>query len=72
MGTTIGKHCIINTNCSIDHDCKVSDFVHIAPELQYVEEFLLENPILVGAGATILPNIMIGEKRNYWCKGSGK
>ena len=25
----IGKHCIINTNASIDHDCVLEDFVHI-------------------------------------------
>ena len=27
----IGKHCIINTGASIDHDCIIEDFVHISP-----------------------------------------
>ena len=29
-GVRIGKGCIINTCSSIDHDCNVGDFVHIA------------------------------------------
>ena len=62
MGTTIGKHCIINTNCSIDHDCKVSDFVHIAPGATICGGVSIGKSTLVGAGATILPlNIMIGK-----------
>ena len=27
----VGDHCIINTGASIDHDCIIQDFVHIAP-----------------------------------------
>ena len=27
----IGEHCIINTNASIDHDCRLGDFVHVSP-----------------------------------------
>ena len=29
---TIGKHCIINTACTIEHDCVIEDFVHISPK----------------------------------------
>ena len=27
----IGKHCIVNTGASVDHDCEIGDFVHVAP-----------------------------------------
>ena len=27
----IGRHCIINTGASVDHDCKIHVFVHISP-----------------------------------------
>lgn len=27
----IGRHCIVNTCASVDHDCVLEDFVHIAP-----------------------------------------
>ena len=30
-GAHLGKHCIVNTCASVDHDCEVGDFVHIAP-----------------------------------------
>ena len=29
--SVIGKHCILNTSCSIDHDNELGDFVHISP-----------------------------------------
>jgi len=29
--TIIGEHCIVNTSASVDHDCFLGDFVHIAP-----------------------------------------
>ncbi|MCW3124291.1 MAG: acetyltransferase, partial [Flavipsychrobacter sp.] len=29
--TQTGKHCIINTTASIDHDCVLGDYVHISP-----------------------------------------
>ncbi|MCS7301293.1 MAG: hypothetical protein NZ556_07050, partial [Fimbriimonadales bacterium] len=27
----IGRHCIVNTAASVDHDCTIADFVHVAP-----------------------------------------
>ena len=60
MGTTVGKHCIINTNCSIDHDCKIKDFVHIAPGVRICGGVYIWTSTLVGAGATLLPNLMAG------------
>ena len=30
-GTKIGTHCIVNTGATLDHDNKISDFVHISP-----------------------------------------
>ena len=29
--TQIGEGCIVNTSASVDHDCQLGDFVHIAP-----------------------------------------
>jgi sugar O-acyltransferase (sialic acid O-acetyltransferase NeuD family) len=59
----IGKHCIINTNASIDHECKIDDFVHIAPSATLCGNIQVGEGTLVGANATILPNIQIGK----WC-----
>lgn len=60
----IGKHCIINTNASIDHDCIIDDYVHIAPSATLCGNIKVGEGSLIGANATILPNITIGK----WCK----
>ena len=60
-GVKIGKHCIINTNSSIDHDCIINDFVHIAPGATLCGGVLVGRSTLIGAGTTILPNIKVGE-----------
>ena len=61
IGTRIGNHCIINTNSSIDHDCKVEDFVHVAPGVTVCGGVTIGKGTLIGANATILPNIKIGK-----------
>ncbi len=30
-GSIIGKHSIINTNATVDHDCQIGSFSHVAP-----------------------------------------
>jgi sugar O-acyltransferase (sialic acid O-acetyltransferase NeuD family) len=59
----IGKHCIINTNSSIDHDCIIEDFVHVAPSATLCGNVRVGEGTLIGANATILPNIIVGK----WC-----
>ena len=61
IGTRIGKYCIINTNSSIDHDCAISDFAHIAPGVTICGGVSIGNSTLVGAGSTVLPNVTIGD-----------
>jgi acetyltransferase-like isoleucine patch superfamily enzyme len=53
----IGKHSIINTRASIDHDCVIQDYVHIAPGV-----ILCGNvQIGEGAGTTIMQGIRVGK-----------
>lgn len=47
IDSSIGEHTIINTNASIDHDCVIGDFVHIAPGVN------LAGNVTVGCGAVI-------------------
>jgi acetyltransferase EpsM len=61
--TIIGKHCIINTSSSIDHDCILNDFVHISPNATICGGITIGEGTHVGAGATIIPNLSIGK----WC-----
>lgn len=61
VSTQVGKHCIINTGASIDHDCLISDFVHIAPQVTLCGNIQVGKNTLIGANTVILPNLKIGE-----------
>lgn len=58
--TRIGQHVIANTSCSIDHDCIVQDFAHIAPGVTLTGGVHIGEGAFVGAGSTILPGVKIG------------
>lgn len=60
----IGKHVIINTAATIDHDCIIHDFVHIAPGSNLCGEVEVGEGTLIGAGSTIIQGVKIGK----WCK----
>ena len=60
-GTKIGEHCIINTNASIDHDCIVHDYVHVAPGATVCGECEIGECSWVGAGAVIIQCLKIGK-----------
>lgn len=59
----IGRHCIINTNASIDHDCVLEDFVHISPNAALAGDVKVGEGTHVGIGACIIQGITIGK----WC-----
>ena len=57
----IGKHVIVNTSASIDHDCVIEDFVHIAPKATLCGNVRVGEATLIGAGTVIAPNLTIGK-----------
>ena len=59
----IGKHVILNTNCSVDHDCLIEDFVHVAPNATLCGSVSVGEGSLIGAGSVILPGVKVGK----WC-----
>ncbi len=62
-GTKIGKHCIINTSSSIDHDNILEDYVHISPGAHLAGAVTVKNGTWICAGAIVINNITI-EKNN--------
>ncbi|PKP46259.1 MAG: acetyltransferase [Bacteroidetes bacterium HGW-Bacteroidetes-11] len=60
-GTEIGCHAIINTSASVDHDCRIGDFVHISPNATLCGGVSVGEGTQVGAAAVIIPNINIGK-----------
>lgn len=62
-GVKIGKHCILNTSSSVDHDTELGDFVHISPKVTLCDRVKVGEGTHIGAGATVIPQINIGK----WC-----
>ena len=58
-GCKIGKHVILNTGCSVDHDCVLEDYVHIAPGAHLCGNVTVGEGTLVGTGVCIAPNTVI-------------
>ncbi|MBO5736807.1 MAG: acetyltransferase [Clostridia bacterium] len=55
----IGKGVIVNTCSSIDHDCIVGDYCHIAVGVRIAGTVHLEERVWLGAGATVKNNVDI-------------
>lgn len=59
--TQIGKHVIINTGASVDHECVIDDFVHISPHCTLCGNVSVGEGTWIGAGTTITPGVRIGK-----------
>ncbi|UII23889.1 acetyltransferase [Fulvivirga ligni] len=59
--TQIGSHVILNTSSSIDHDCILEDFVHIAPNSTLCGGIKIGEGTLIGSGSVVIPNITVGK-----------
>lgn len=58
-GARIGKGCIINTCSSVDHDCVVGDYVHIAVGSHLCGTVNVGDGTWIGAGAIVSNNVFI-------------
>ncbi len=58
-GAVIGTGCIINTCSSVDHDCIISDYVHVAVGAHLCGTVTVEQGTWIGAGATVINNVGI-------------
>lgn len=59
-GTKVGKHCIINTCSSLDHDNILEDFVHISPGSHLAGTVKISEGTWICSGVTIINNLVIG------------
>lgn len=58
---TVGKGTILNTSSSVDHECIIEDFVHIAPGAVLAGNVRVKKNSFVGANSVIKEGITIGE-----------
>jgi sugar O-acyltransferase (sialic acid O-acetyltransferase NeuD family) len=59
--TIIGRHVILNTGSSIDHDCRIDDFVHISPKVGLAGNVEVGEGTHIGIGACVIQGIKIGK-----------
>lgn len=59
-GTRVGRHVILNTACSVDHDCVIGDFAHISPGAHLAGAVTVGEGAQVGVGASVIPGVRIG------------
>ena len=52
VDSCFGKGCIVNTASSIDHDCKIGDYVHICPGVH-----IAGTVSMLGAGSVVVDDI---------------
>lgn len=58
-GARIGKGVIVNTSSSIDHDCVIGDYCHIAVGAHLCGTVIVGEGTWIGAGATVSNNVNI-------------
>jgi len=59
-GTSIGKGSIINTSATIEHDCKIEKYSHIAPGAVICGEVKIGEQSHIGASSVVRQQVKIG------------
>ena len=57
--TVIGNHVIVNTCASVDHDCQIGDFVHIAPGARICGGVTIGEGAFLGAGCIVTHGVKV-------------
>jgi len=58
-GTVAGTACILNTNSTLEHDCRLGDNVHIAPGATVSGTVTIGDDCMIGAGSTVIQDVTI-------------
>jgi sugar O-acyltransferase (sialic acid O-acetyltransferase NeuD family) len=56
----IGDWCILNTNCTVDHECRLGNAVHIMGGASLAGLVTVGDYSIAGTNATVLPRLNIG------------
>jgi sugar O-acyltransferase (sialic acid O-acetyltransferase NeuD family) len=61
VGCDIGDGVLLNTACSVDHDCVVEEFAHICPGTHLAGKVRVCRGAWVGIGSCVVQGVRIGE-----------
>jgi UDP-perosamine 4-acetyltransferase len=57
----VGTGAIINTAASIDHDCTIGDYAHLAPGTHLAGGVGVGSGVFAGVGVSVIPDVEVGE-----------
>ncbi|MCK6372245.1 MAG: pilus assembly protein, partial [Gammaproteobacteria bacterium] len=57
----LGRGCIVNTGATVDHDCRLADWVHVCPGAHLCGDVHVGQGSWIGAGSVVRQGIRIGE-----------
>jgi sugar O-acyltransferase (sialic acid O-acetyltransferase NeuD family) len=60
-GSKIGNGAVLNTATTIDHDCKIEDYVNISPGCHLSGRTRIKKHTFLGTGVITIPDITIGK-----------
>lgn len=58
---TVGCYCIINSGCIVEHECQISDFVHLGPGSVLAGQVTVGRKTFIGANTVVKQGVCIGE-----------
>jgi len=58
--TQVGDYCILNTGCIVEHECRISNGVHIGPGAVLLGNVSVGEQSFIGANAVIKENVTVG------------
>lgn len=61
-GSIIGNYSIINTKASVDHDCRIGSFTHIAPGVTLSGDVSVGDEVLLGTASNVIQGIHIPDR----------
>ena len=59
-GALIGANAILNTRCSVDHDCVIGAHTHLAPGVTLSGDVTIGQICHLGTGASVIQNVNVG------------
>lgn len=57
----VGHHVVVNTSSSVDHNCVVQDFAHIAPGAHLAGDVTIGEGALIGLSAGVIQGKRVGD-----------
>lgn len=59
-GARIGCNVVLNTSCSVDHDCVVADHAQLCPGVHLGGNVTVGELTMIGTGVSVIPGVQIG------------